>query len=129
MERDDYRLKLSDVNLLLGEVGMESDQYEQAILDMQSCLQLRQFVLEPSDRRIAEVYGTHVSCYLMFLSLYAYFSHFSLGLAYTLNKQFDEAITVSMHYCAHGYCHFNPMYSHHRLTQSQKRLYLSLIHI
>ena len=54
-DTDEYRLKLSDVNLLLGEVGLESDQYEQAILDMQSSLQLRQFVLEPIDRRIAEV--------------------------------------------------------------------------
>ena len=54
-ETDEYRLKLSDVNLLLGEVGLESDQYEQAIMDMQSSLQLRQFVLEETDRRIAEV--------------------------------------------------------------------------
>lgn len=53
-ETDEYRLKLSDVNLVLGEVGLESDQYEQAIADMNSCLQLRQFVLEPTDRRIAE---------------------------------------------------------------------------
>ena len=52
---DKYRLKLSDVNLALGEVGMESDQYEQAITDLQSCLRLREFVLDPIDRRIAEV--------------------------------------------------------------------------
>lgn len=51
----DYKLKLSDVNLALGEVGLESDQYEQAITDLQSSLQLREFVLEPTDRRIAEV--------------------------------------------------------------------------
>lgn len=55
IETDEYRLKLSDVNLLLGEVGLESDQYDQAILDIQSSLQLRQFVLQPNDRRIAEV--------------------------------------------------------------------------
>ena len=55
-ENDDaHRLKLSDVNLALGEVGMESDQYEQAIADLQSSLRLREFVLEPTDRRIAEV--------------------------------------------------------------------------
>jgi nuclear autoantigenic sperm protein len=46
---------LSDVNLALGEVGMESDQYQQAIADLQSCLRLREFLLEPTDRRIAEV--------------------------------------------------------------------------
>lgn len=55
VETDEYRLKLSDVNLLLGEVGLESDQYEQAILDIHSSLQLRQFVLQQNDRRIAEV--------------------------------------------------------------------------
>lgn len=52
---DEYRVKLSDVNLALGEVGLESDQYEQAILDLQSSLRLREYVLEPTDRRIAEV--------------------------------------------------------------------------
>ena len=52
---DQYKLKLSDVNLALGEVGLESDQYEQAIADLQSCLRLREFTLEPTDRRIAEV--------------------------------------------------------------------------
>lgn len=43
------------MNLALGEVGMESDQYEQAIADLQSSLRLREFTLEPTDRRIAEV--------------------------------------------------------------------------
>ena len=52
---DKHRLMLSDVNLALGEVGMESDQYEQAIVDLQSSLRLREFLLEPTDRRIAEV--------------------------------------------------------------------------
>jgi len=32
------------------------DQYEQAVEDMLACLQLREFVLEPTDRRLAEVY-------------------------------------------------------------------------
>lgn len=52
---DEHRLKLSDVNLALGEVGMESDQYQQAITDLQSSLRLREFSLDPTDRRIAEV--------------------------------------------------------------------------
>lgn len=33
------------------------DQYERAVEDMLACLQLREFVLEPTDRRLAEVYG------------------------------------------------------------------------
>ena len=52
---DEYKLKLSDVNLALGEVGLESDQYQQAVEDLQSSLRLREFALEPTDRRIAEV--------------------------------------------------------------------------
>lgn len=52
---DKYKLKLADVNLALGEVGMESDQYEQAIVDLQSSLRLSEFLLEPTDRRLAEV--------------------------------------------------------------------------
>lgn len=32
------------------------DQYERAVEDMLACLQLREFVLEPTDRRLAEVY-------------------------------------------------------------------------
>ena len=51
----EHQLKLSDVNLALGEVGLESDQYEQAITDLQASLRLREFALEPTDRRIAEV--------------------------------------------------------------------------
>jgi len=51
----EFRLKLSDVNLALGEVSLESDQNDQAIVDFQSCLRLREFLLEPTDRRIAEV--------------------------------------------------------------------------
>jgi len=49
------------------------DQYEQAVEDMMSCLRLREFVLEPTDRRLAEV-------------------HFSLGLAYSLAKRADNAV-------------------------------------
>lgn len=52
---NEYKLKLSDVNLALGEVGLESDQYQQAIEDLQSSLRLREFALDPTDRRIAEV--------------------------------------------------------------------------
>ena len=55
---------------------MSSDQYEQAIGDIQSCLQLREFVLEATDRRLAE-------------------AHFSLGLAYSFAKQVNSSIAVS----------------------------------
>lgn len=54
-EGDDYKLKLADVHLALAEVSLESDQIEQAIADQNTCLQLREFILEPHDRRLAEV--------------------------------------------------------------------------
>ena len=71
----EFKLKLADVNLVLGEVGLESgvetnlnhfknlfkthsplplDQTEQAIADIQAGLALRKEVLEPTDRRVAE---------------------------------------------------------------------------
>ena len=75
-EGGEFKLKLADVNLALGEVGLESgmclrnnctaavafelyistaDQCDQAIGDLRTCLQLRQEALEPTDRRLAEV--------------------------------------------------------------------------
>jgi len=52
---DEYKLKLADVQIVLAEVGLESDQSEQAIADLNSSLQIRQLLLDDHDRRIAEV--------------------------------------------------------------------------
>ena len=57
-EGEEFKLKLADVHLALAEVSLESDQIEQAITDQNTCLQLREFILEPHDRRLAEVYVT-----------------------------------------------------------------------
>ncbi|KAK7794652.1 hypothetical protein R5R35_004443 [Gryllus longicercus] len=66
-------LKLAEVFLNLGEVGLESETYEQAIQDLQSGLKIQKEHLPEDDRRIAETY-------------------YRLGMAYSLNNEFDEAV-------------------------------------
>lgn len=66
-------LKLAEVHLKLGEVGLESETYTQAIEDMKTCLEIQTQNLEKHDRSIA---GTH----------------YQLGMAYSLVNDFDEAI-------------------------------------
>jgi tetratricopeptide (TPR) repeat protein len=66
-------LKLAEVHLKLGEVGLESETYSQAIEDMKTCLEIQTQNLDKYDRNIA---GTH----------------YHLGTAYSLVNDFDEAI-------------------------------------
>lgn len=66
-------LKLAEVHLKLGEVGLESETYTQAIEDMKTCLEIQTQNLDKHDRSIA---GTH----------------YHLGMAYSLVNDFDEAI-------------------------------------
>ncbi|PNF23755.1 hypothetical protein B7P43_G16989 [Cryptotermes secundus] len=66
-------LKLAEVHLKLGEVGLESETYVQAIEDMKICLEIRTQNLDKHDRSIAE-------------------THYQLGMAYSLVSDFDEAI-------------------------------------
>ncbi|KAL8590378.1 hypothetical protein ACOMHN_011592 [Nucella lapillus] len=68
----DGQLKAADAYLKLGEVSLESEQYEQAIFDMESCLEIQKKNLEPCDRAIAETY-------------------YQLGLACQMDKQMDKA--------------------------------------
>jgi tetratricopeptide (TPR) repeat protein len=57
----------------LGEVGLESETYMQAIEDMKTCLEIQTQNLENHDRSMAE-------------------THYQLGMAYSLVSDFDEAI-------------------------------------
>ncbi|XP_069687733.1 protein HGV2 isoform X2 [Periplaneta americana] len=66
-------LKLAEVHLKLGEVGLESETYTQAIEDIKMCLQIQTDHLDEHDRCIAE-------------------THYQLGMAYSLVHDFDEAI-------------------------------------
>lgn len=66
-------LKLAEVHLKLGEVGLESETYTQAIEDIKTCLDIQTQNLDEHDRCIAE-------------------THYQLGMAYSLVNDFDEAV-------------------------------------
>lgn len=82
---------MSDVQLVLAEVSLESDQGEQAIADLNASLQIRELFLEPNDRRLAEVYVHHCLLVCVFLCS-IHHRQFNLGLAHVLSKQPDLAI-------------------------------------
>jgi len=66
-------LKTAQVFLKLGEVGLESENYPQAIEDFQSCLKIQEKHMEKDDRCLAE-------------------THYQLGVAHSFSDQFDESI-------------------------------------
>ncbi|XP_076441257.1 protein HGV2-like [Babylonia areolata] len=66
------QLKAAEAHLKLGEVSLESEQYEQAISDLESCLEIQKKHLDSCDRAIAETY-------------------YQLGLACQMSKQLDKA--------------------------------------
>ncbi|XP_026750788.2 histone-binding protein N1/N2 [Galleria mellonella] len=68
------RALLADVHLALGEVALESETYDKAVIDMQSCLELQKELYHSDDRRIAE-------------------THYQIGLANSLASNFEDAIT------------------------------------
>lgn len=65
---------LAEVYLCLGEVALESETYDKAVGDMQSCLEIQKKLYQSNDRRIAE-------------------THYQIGLANSLSSNFDEAVT------------------------------------
>ncbi|CAH2106174.1 unnamed protein product [Euphydryas editha] len=68
------RALLADVHLALGEVALESETYDKAVLDMVSCLEIQKELYGSDDRRIAE-------------------THYQIGLANSLASNFEDAIT------------------------------------
>ncbi|XP_049785088.1 histone-binding protein N1/N2 isoform X1 [Schistocerca cancellata] len=67
------KLKLAEVHMYLGEIGLESENYASAIEDINRCLEIRKKLLKTDDRCVAE-------------TLY------QLGLAHSLASNFDESI-------------------------------------
>nr|XP_022317602.1 histone-binding protein N1/N2-like isoform X1 [Crassostrea virginica] len=67
------KLKAAESYLKLGEISLETENYEQALSDFKECLKIQEAELEPDDRLLAE-------------------THYQLGLAYGFNKQYDESI-------------------------------------
>lgn len=66
------KLRAAESHLKLGEVSLETEQYEEATKDLNKCLELQKELLEPDNRLLAE-------------------THYQLGLAYCFNKQFKES--------------------------------------
>jgi len=69
----EMKLKAAEAHLKLGEVGMETEQYEQALEDLQACLKIQQEHLEPESRLIAE-------------------SHYQIGLACVFSTKYNLAL-------------------------------------
>lgn len=67
------KVKVAEVYLKLGEVGLESENYPQGIEDFKQCLEIQKSVLKSDDRCIAE-------------------THYQLGIAYSFCDDFDLAI-------------------------------------
>lgn len=72
-ERQNAKEKLADTYLYLGEVQLESENYNGAVDDMKRCIEVQKEILPPDHREIAETY-------------------FQLGVAYSLSNEFDLAI-------------------------------------
>ncbi|XP_034830564.1 protein HGV2 [Maniola hyperantus] len=68
------RALLADVHLALGEVALESETYDKAVIDMVTCLDLQKELYGSDDRRIAE-------------------THYHIGIANSLASNFEDAIT------------------------------------
>lgn len=67
------KLKLAESHLKLGEVALETEQYESAVGDFKECLTVQQSVLDVDDRLLAE-------------------THYQLGVAYNMSFQYEESI-------------------------------------
>ncbi|XP_030852201.1 histone-binding protein N1/N2-like isoform X1 [Strongylocentrotus purpuratus] len=72
-EDEESQMKVSQIHLKLGELGLETEQYTQSIVDFKACLEIQKKYLDPESRLIA---GTH----------------YNLGLACTFDQKFDESI-------------------------------------
>ncbi|XP_052258522.1 protein HGV2-like isoform X5 [Dreissena polymorpha] len=71
-ESREAKLRAAESHLKLGEVSLETEQYEEAIKDLNRCLEIQKELLEADNRLLAETY-------------------YQLGLAYCFNKNFTES--------------------------------------
>ncbi|XP_078461519.1 nuclear autoantigenic sperm protein-like isoform X1 [Lampetra planeri] len=67
------QLHAAEALLKLGELGLEKDNYQQATEDFLQCLAIQQKYLEPDSRHLAE-------------------THYQLGIAYSLEKNYSAAV-------------------------------------
>merc|ERR1712038_4042 len=69
----EMKLKAAEAHLKLGEVGLETEQYETSIEDFEKCLALQQAHLEAESRLIAE-------------------THYQIGLASCFAQKYDNSL-------------------------------------
>ncbi|KAI9592985.1 hypothetical protein BDF19DRAFT_424944 [Syncephalis fuscata] len=55
-DNEESKEKLGDVYMLLGDVSLESENFDQAYKDYEDALQIKQALYKPDDRRLAEAY-------------------------------------------------------------------------
>merc|ERR1712083_1034471 len=67
------KMKLAESHLKLGEVALETEQYDTAVGDLKECLKVQKEVLDEDDRCLAETF-------------------YQLGLAHSFAQQYEEAI-------------------------------------
>ncbi|XP_033636836.1 protein HGV2-like isoform X2 [Asterias rubens] len=72
-DNKEFKLKVAQVYLKLGELGLETGQYGQSIEDFTQCLTRQKEQLEADSRLLAETY-------------------YNLALAYSFDQKFDKAI-------------------------------------
>ncbi|KAF9586278.1 hypothetical protein BGW38_007559 [Lunasporangiospora selenospora] len=53
---EDALLKLGDVHIALGDVSLESENFEQAVSDFQEAIKIKEARLDPDDRQLAEAH-------------------------------------------------------------------------
>lgn len=70
----EYEEKLAEIKQELGQVGLETEQYDQAVMDLSEAYEIQKRVLPSDDRRIAE-------------------SSYSVGLALAFDKKYAESTT------------------------------------
>jgi len=74
-EKKGVETKICETLLILGEVSLESENYEQAVADMTDCLNKRKVLHAEDSRRIAE-------------------TNYHLGVALSHSNKFDEAVAA-----------------------------------
>lgn len=72
-ESKEAKMRVAESHLKLGEVSLETEQYDEAIKDLNICLGIQKEHLEADNRLLAE-------------------THYQLGLAFSFNKLFAESV-------------------------------------
>ena len=59
-ESKEAKLRAAESHLKLGEVSLETEQYEESVKDLSKCLEMQKELLEPDNRLLAETYLSEI---------------------------------------------------------------------